>query len=45
MIGRGLRGPLMGGSKKPCELVNVEDNVLNLPKIDQAFTFYDKYFK
>ena len=45
MIGRGLRGPLMGGSAKPCELINVEDNIQNLPKIEMAFTFYNSFYE
>ena len=40
MLGRGIRGPNMGGTKD-CIIVNVKDNFLNLPGVDQAFTFFE----
>ena len=43
MVGRGLRGANVGGSKS-CILVDVIDNIENLPNIPQAFTYFDDYF-
>ena len=40
MLGRGMRGLNMGGTKD-CIIVNVKDNFLNLPGVDQAFTFFE----
>ena len=40
MLGRGIRGLNMGGTKD-CIIVNVKDNFLNLPGVDQAFTFFE----
>ena len=40
MLGRGIRGLNMGGTKD-CTIVNVKDNFLNLPGVDQAFTFFE----
>jgi superfamily II DNA or RNA helicase len=39
MIGRGLRGPLNGGSEE-CLIVNVEDNVVNFGE-ELAFRMFD----
>ena len=44
MIGRGLRGPLMGGNET-CILVDVIDNLVNMPNVSNAFQFFDEYFK
>jgi DNA repair protein RadD len=44
MIGRGLRGPMMGGEKH-CILVDVLDNLQNMPDADQAFTFFDEFYE
>ena len=44
MIGRGLRGPLMGGNDI-CILVDVIDNLVNMPNVSNAFQFFDEYFK
>lgn len=43
MIGRGLRGRLMGGEDE-CYLIDVEDNIANMPGSNQAFTFFDSYY-
>ena len=43
MIGRGLRGPLMGGGAE-CYLVDVIDNLVNMPDASQAFTFFDEHY-
>lgn len=44
MIGRGLRGPLMGGESE-CHLVDVKDNLVNMPEANQAFTYFDEYYQ
>jgi DNA repair protein RadD len=43
MIGRGLRGEAMGGTKE-CLLVDVVDNIENMPPAQEAFTFFDNYY-
>ena len=43
MVGRGLRGDAVGGSAA-CTLVDVVDNIENLPEIPQAFTYFDEFF-
>ena len=43
MIGRGLRGSAVNGSEF-CTLVDVVDNIENLPGIPQAFTYFDEFF-
>ncbi len=43
MIGRGLRGELMGGEAE-CYLIDIIDNIVNMPEASQAFTFFDEYY-
>lgn len=43
MVGRGLRGAYVGGSEY-CMLVDVIDNIRNMPQIPQAFTYFDDHF-
>lgn len=43
MIGRGLRGPAMGGTST-CRLIDVVDNIRNLPRANQAFTYFDDFY-
>ena len=43
MIGRGLRGPMMGGEDE-CYLIDVKDNLVNMPEANQAFTYFDEYY-
>lgn len=43
MIGRGLRGPLMGGNEE-CLLIDVDDNLKSY-NIDMAFSHFDDYWK
>ena len=43
MVGRGLRGPAMGGESE-CIIVDVVDNITNMPSADQAFTYFDDQF-
>ncbi|OQW85986.1 MAG: hypothetical protein BWK72_19490 [Rhodoferax ferrireducens] len=44
MIGRGLRGPAIGG-KETCLIVNVKDNFINLPSIEKMYAVFDDYWK
>jgi superfamily II DNA or RNA helicase len=43
MIGRGLRGPAMGGTEK-CKIIDVFDNIKNMPCSSDAFAFFDGYY-
>ncbi len=43
MIGRGIRGPKMGGTPD-CILVDIEDNLIGYPSEKQAFNFFDNYW-
>ena len=43
MIGRGLRGPKMGGESE-CYLLDVKDNLINMPEANHAFTYFDEYY-
>jgi len=43
MIGRVLRGPSIGGTKK-AKLVTLRDNIDGLIKNDEIFSFFDGYF-
>ncbi len=44
MVGRGLRGPRNGGTES-CLLINVVDNILNLPDIEHACNYFDADWK
>lgn len=43
MVGRGLRGVRMGGTPH-CLIINVKDNILNLPDINDAFNYFNNYY-
>jgi superfamily II DNA or RNA helicase len=43
MIGRGLRGPLMGGNEE-CILIDIEDNLDNYPNEAFAFKYFGNYW-
>jgi DNA repair protein RadD len=43
IIGRGLRGPLIGGTEF-CEIYSVLDNILDLPENRKIFNYFDEYF-
>ena len=43
MIGRGLRGEAIGGTRN-CTVVNVKDNLIGLPDPDIIFNYFDNYF-
>jgi len=44
MIGRGIRGPKMGGTAD-CILVDLEDNLIGYPSERQAFKFFNNYWR
>lgn len=43
MIGRGLRGPTIGGTPD-CKLINVKDNIRNLPDYERIFDYFEEYW-
>lgn len=43
MIGRGLRGPEIGGSEK-CKIIDVKDNIRGFGNHDSVYTYFDEYF-
>lgn len=43
MLGRGLRGPLMGGNEN-CLLIDIEDNIKSFNN-EKAFSHFDDYWK
>jgi DNA repair protein RadD len=43
IIGRGLRGPVIGGTDF-CEIFTVFDNILDLPNNDEIYNYFDDYF-
>ena len=44
MIGRGLRGPAVGGTVN-CTIITVKDNIIGLPNESNIFTYFDDYFE
>ena len=44
MIGRGIRGPKMGGTKE-CIIVDIEDNIINLPSEQTAFNYFNSHWE
>ncbi len=44
MIGRGLRGPAMGGNKT-CRLIDVVDNIKNFDNENTIFKHFNKYWR
>lgn len=43
MIGRGLRGIAIGGTEE-CKLINVRDNIINLPDYKRIFDYFEEYW-
>jgi superfamily II DNA or RNA helicase len=43
VIGRGLRGPLIGGTES-CEIYTVLDNILDLPDNGEIYSYFNEYF-
>jgi DNA repair protein RadD len=44
IIGRGLRGPLIGGTDF-CEIYTVFDNILDMPENKNIYSYFDEYFE
>ena len=44
MVGRGLRGPLMGGGEY-CNLIDIKDNFLNFGGVEDVYSFFDDYWE
>ncbi len=44
MIGRGLRGPKMGGSKS-CLLIDIKDNYSNFGGVDEVYNYFSGYWR
>ena len=44
MIGRGLRGPAIGGTSS-CTIVNVVDNIAGLPNPNEIYEYFSDYFQ
>ncbi|MCF6203444.1 MAG: DEAD/DEAH box helicase [Methylococcaceae bacterium] len=44
MIGRGIRGPKVGGNLE-CNLIDLEDNLLGFPSEQQAFNYFNSAWK
>lgn len=43
IIGRGLRGPVIGGTDT-CEIYTVFDNILDLPSNNDIYSYFEEYF-
>lgn len=43
IIGRGLRGPVIGGTDY-CEIYTVFDNIIDLPENNEIYSYFDEYF-
>ena len=43
IIGRGLRGPAIGGTEK-CLVINVADNIDGLPDYNDIYDYFDDYY-
>ena len=43
MLGRGLRGPMMGGNEE-CLLIDIDDNLESYTNESMAFRFFDNYW-
>jgi len=44
MLGRGLRGPAIGGTAK-CRVIDVRDNILGLPELEDLYAYFDEYYE
>jgi DNA repair protein RadD len=43
VIGRGLRGPLLGGTDV-CDIYTVVDNIMDLPDNNEIYSYFNDYF-
>lgn len=44
LIGRGLRGPKIGGTEK-CEIITIDDNLVTLPSNNEIYDYFNGYFE
>lgn len=44
MLGRGLRGPKMGGNKT-CQLIDIQDNLDRFSNENEAFRYFEEYWR
>jgi superfamily II DNA or RNA helicase len=44
MIGRGLRGPKMGGAEV-CNLIDLKDNFKNFGGVEEVYSYFEDYWK
>jgi superfamily II DNA or RNA helicase len=44
MLGRGLRGPAIGGTKK-CKIITVRDNIQGYKDLDEVYSYFEEYFQ
>jgi superfamily II DNA or RNA helicase len=44
MIGRGLRGPKMGGADE-CKLIDIKDNISAFGNIEDVYSYFEGYWK
>lgn len=44
MIGRGLRGKLVGGTEE-CTLIDIKDNIEAFGDVDQVYSYFDRFWK
>lgn len=43
MLGRGLRGPAIGGTSR-CRVIDVRDNILGIPELEDLYEYFDEYY-
>jgi DNA repair protein RadD len=43
MLGRGLRGPAIGGTES-CQVLDVMDNIIGMPDIEEMYLYFDEYY-
>lgn len=43
MLGRGLRGPAIGGTER-CQVIDVKDNIIGIPELDELYEWFDEYY-
>ena len=44
MIGRGLRGPAIGGTEY-CTIIDVKDNIIGLPDEEDIYDYFEDYYE
>ncbi|MCF8001391.1 MAG: DEAD/DEAH box helicase [Halanaerobiales bacterium] len=44
MIGRGLRGPRVGGNKK-CNIIDIRDNYLDFGAVNRIYKFFERFWE